>query len=144
MKTVNAVVSIDAPAQRVFQILCDIERWPEWTSSMQSVQRLDSGPFTVASQARVVQPKLRPSVWQVSAMDEARNFTWVSRAPGVRMEAGHAVEAAGAGCRVTLSFTLSGLLSPIVGLLYGGLITEYVNTEAQGLKKHSEKLTKPP
>jgi hypothetical protein len=37
---------------------------------------------------------------------------------------------------------MSGLLSPLVGLLYGGLIAEYVNTEAQGLKKHSELLTK--
>jgi uncharacterized membrane protein len=138
MKSISVMVDIAAPAQRVFQTLCDVERWPEWTATMQSVQRLEQGPFKAGSRARVVQPKLRPSIWQVSSMDEDRNFNWVSATPGLRMEAGHSVEAAGGGCRVTLTFALSGLLSPIIGLMYGGLITEYVNTEAQGLKRRCE------
>jgi uncharacterized membrane protein len=138
MKTVNVMVNIDAPAHRVFQILCDVEKWPEWTPTMQSVQRLDAGPFAVGSQARVVQPKLRPAVWQVSAMDTDANFTWVSKLPGLRMEAGHAVVTAGAGCRVALTIAMSGALSSIAGMMYGRRIAEYVNAEAQGLKKRCE------
>jgi uncharacterized membrane protein len=138
MKTINVMVNIDAPAHRVFQTLCDVEKWPEWTPTMQSVQRMDRGPFGVGSQARVVQPKLRPAVWQVSAMNADANFTWTSTLPGLRMEAGHAVASAGAGCRVSLTFAMSGAFSLIAGMMYGRLIAEYVNAEAQGLKKRCE------
>ena len=71
-------------------------------------------------------------------MDENRNFNWATVAPGLRMEAGHAVESVTDGCRVTLTFALSGLLAPIVNWMYGRLIAEYVNTEAQGLKRRCE------
>jgi uncharacterized membrane protein len=138
MKSVTIIVEIAAPAQRVFQTLCDVERWPEWTPSMRTVQRLDHGSFKVGSRARVDQPKLRPSIWQVSSMDEDRNFNWVTITPGLRMEAGHGVETVGGGCRVRLTFALSGLLAPIVSWMYGRLIAEYVNTEAQGLKRRCE------
>lgn len=141
MKSITVTVNIAAPEHRIFQTLCDVERWPEWTATMRSVKRLDQGPFRVGSRASVVQPKLRPSIWQVSSMDQDRNFNWVSEAPGLRLEAGHSVEPAGAGCRVTLTFALSGLLSLIVGLMYGRLIAEYVNTEAQGLKRRCETST---
>jgi uncharacterized membrane protein len=138
MKTVKVMVNIEAPAHRVFQTLCDVERWPEWTPTMQSVQRMDSGPFAVGSQARVVQPKLRPAVWRVSAMHADANFTWQSKSPGLRMEAAHAVETAGAGCRVALTFGMAGALASIAGMIYGRLITEYVNIEAQALKQRCE------
>jgi uncharacterized membrane protein len=138
MKTVNVVVNINAPAQRVFRTLCDVEKWPEWMPTMQSVQRMDGGPFAIGSRTRVVQPKLRPTVWQVSAMDADANFTWVAKSPGLRMEAGHAVETAGAGCLVSLTIAMSGALSSIAGMMYGRLIAEYVNAEARGLKKRCE------
>jgi uncharacterized membrane protein len=136
--TFKAAVNIDSLPQRVFEILRDVERWPEWTSTMISVQRIDRGPFTVGSSARVRQPKLRPAVWQVTELTDARNFTWVATSPGLRMKAGHLIEARGAGARVELSFELSGLFSPIVSRLYGGMIERYVAIESQGLKQRSE------
>jgi uncharacterized membrane protein len=138
MKTFNVMVDIDASAHRVFQTLCEVEKWPEWTPTVQSVRRLDSGSFTVGSRARVIQPKIRPAVWQVSAMDANATFTWVSKSPGLRLEAGHAVQSAGAACRVSLTFAITGAFSFIAGLLYGRLIAEYVTTEAQALKKYCE------
>jgi len=135
---VTITVNINAPPQRVLAVLCDVERWPEWTSTMTQVQRLDRGPFGVGSSARVVQPKLRPAVWQVTELDENRSFTWVTHAPGVRMTAGHLVEAQGEGCRAALSFEIAGWLGPIVSRLYRGMIEQYVATEASGLKRRSE------
>jgi len=111
----NVAVSIDAPPKRVLAVLCDVERWPEWTSTVTHVQRLDRGPFAVGSSA-----------------------------PGVQMKAGHLVEASGGGSRAALSFEVSGFLSPIVSRLYRGLIQEYVATEAQGLKLRSEMLSRLP
>jgi uncharacterized membrane protein len=136
--TFKVAVDIDSPPQRVFEILLDVERWPEWTSTMVSVQRIDRGPFAVGSSARVKQPKLGPAVWQVTELEDGRNFTWITRAPGLRMKAGHVIEPKGSGSRVELSFELSGLISPIVSRFYGGLIERYVATESQGLKQRSE------
>jgi len=107
------------------------------------VQRLDRGPFAVGSSARVLQPKLRPAVWQVTELDANCSFTWVTRAPGVRMTAGHYVEARGDGSRAALSFEISGLLGPIISRLYRGLIQQYVATEASGLKRRSETASPP-
>jgi hypothetical protein len=139
----SVAVNINAPPQRVLAVLCDVERWPEWTSTVTHVQRLDRGPFAVGSSARVLQPKLRPAVWQVTELDANCSFTWVTRAPGVRMTAGHYVEAQGDGSRAALSFEISGLLGPIISRLYRGLIQQYVATEASGLKRRSETASPP-
>ena len=134
----NVAVDIDAPPEKVFALLCDVERWPEWTPTMTSVQRLDHGPFAVGSSARILQPKLRPAVWKVTELEDGRNFTWVTSAPGLRMKAGHKVERQGAGSRVELSFEMSGLIAPVASRLYGALIEKYVTTETQSLKQRCE------
>ena len=131
-------VYIDAPPQKVFAVLCDVERWPEWTPTMTSVRRLDSGPFAIGSSAQVRQPKLRLNVWRVTELQDGRNFTWTTHSPGLRMTAGHLIEPKGDGSRVELTFELSGLIAPVVSRLYGGLIGRYITTESQGLKKRSE------
>jgi uncharacterized protein YndB with AHSA1/START domain len=137
-RTIVKTVYIDAPPEKVFAVLCDVERWPEWTPTMTSVQRLDSGPFTIGSSARVRQPKLRPNVWRVTELQDGRNFTWTTHSPGLRMTAGHLVKPEGSGSRVELSFEVSGWIAPMVSRLYGSLIERYIATESQGLKKRSE------
>jgi len=131
-------VYIDAPPEKVFAVLCDVERWPEWTPTMTNVQRLDSGPFAIGSRAQVRQPKLRSAVWRVTELQDGRNFTWTTHSPGLRMTAGHLIEPKGAGSHVELTFELSGWIAPVVSRLYGGLIDRYVTTESQALKKRSE------
>jgi uncharacterized membrane protein len=133
--SVSVTVSIDAPPEKVFAVLRDVERWPEWTSTMISVQRVESGPFAVGSTAHVRQPKLRPAVWRVTELEDGRNFTWATRSPGLCMSAGHLIEPQGPGSRVTLSFELSGFAAPVISLLYRSLIERYITTESQGLKK---------
>jgi carbon monoxide dehydrogenase subunit G len=131
-------VHIDAPPEKVFAVLCDVERWPEWTPTVTRVQRLEGGPFAIGSSAKVRQPKLRPAVWRVTELQDGRNFTWSTRLPGLHMTAGHLIEPRGAGCRVELTFELSGLIAPVASRLYGDLIERYVATESQALKKRSE------
>jgi uncharacterized protein YndB with AHSA1/START domain len=134
----TAEQDINAPPETVFLILCDVERWPEWTSTMVSVQRLEHRAFGIGAKARVLQPKLRPAVWQVTELAKNRSFTWVARTVGLKMTAGHWIEAKGAGSRVSLTFEFSGFLSGMASRLYRRLIGQYLDTEAQGLKRRSE------
>jgi Polyketide cyclase / dehydrase and lipid transport len=136
-KTYRTVIDIRAAPDRVLGILLDVERWPEWTSTMTSVRRLDTGPFRVGSRAKVLQPKLKPAVWRVTELDD-HHFTWTTSGPGIRMTARHDVEAASAGSRVTLSLELSGLLAWLAVRVAGELTERYIATEAEGLKQRSE------
>ncbi len=141
MKQFSITAGINAAPERVFSVMTDIERWPEWTASVTRIEKLDPGLLRVGSRARITQPKLRPSVWQVIAIDEGRGFTWVTRAPGVLVTAHHFIEPTSAGCRVTLSIDYSGLLGALVARLTRTLNDRYLALEAKGLKERSEALT---
>lgn len=131
-------VDIDATAETVWNVLKDVERWPEMTASINSVEILDR-PFTLSSRARVSQPKLPAAVWKVTAFDENTTFTWESRSPGVTTVAAHDIIPKPDGT-VTACLTLDqkGPLSPIFSLLMGNLFRRYVTMEANGLKTKSE------
>jgi len=139
MADFEIAVEIAASPGAVWAVLMDVERWPEWTPSITSVQRLDAGALSVGGRTRILQPKLRPAVWQVTELDEKSGvFTWVSRSPGVRVTGRHRVETAPGGSRVTLSTEMSGLLGPLMARLFGKLNAQYVTAEANGLKRRCE------
>ncbi len=137
-------VEIQASPDRVWGVLYDIERWPEWTPTVTSIQRVDRGPLAVGSRARIRQPKLPPAEWQVTELEEGRSFTWVSRSPGVRVTARHGVEANQGGSQATLSLQFAGLLGPLVARLTRSLNERYLALEARGLRERSEGSTGSP
>jgi reactive intermediate/imine deaminase len=139
MTHIGLTVDIHTSPDRVWSVLRDVERWPEWTPTMTSVQRVDAGaPFGVGSRARIRQPKLPPAEWRVTELDEGRSFAWVAKGRGVQVTARHAVETAQGGSRATLSLQFSGLLGPLAARLTGGLTRRYLALEAAGLKKRAE------
>lgn len=138
MTDFSVAVDINAPMERVWAVMWDIERWPEWTPSIRSIERLDQGPLSVGSRVRIRQPKVLPAVWRVTDVDPGRRFTWVTRSPGVAATATHRIEPAAAGARVTLSVHFSGPLGSMAGWLLRGLNNKYLGLEAAGLKRRSE------
>ena len=136
-KTYDTVIDIRATPDRVHGILVDVERWPEWTSTMTSVRRLDTGPLRLGSRAKVVQPRLKPAIWRVTELDDT-HFTWIASGPGIRMTARHDIEPTNTGCRVRLSLEFSRILAWLAIRVAGELTERYIATEAQGLKKRSE------
>jgi uncharacterized membrane protein len=131
-------VTIDAAAARVWAVYSDVERWPEWTASVTSVELLDPGPLRVGSRARIRQPRLPVAEWTVTDLDEGRSFTWVARGPGVRTTGTHLVEPDGDRARATAVLEQGGPLGPVVGLLTRGLTRRYLAMEAAGLKARTE------
>ena len=132
-------IEIAAPAAAVWAVMSDVERWPEWTPTITSLERVDAAPFAVGSRVRIRQPRLPTAVWTVTTLEPGRYFEWQNVSPGVRSVAGHRAEAvAGGGTRVTLSFGWSGWLAPLIRLAYGRLARRYVRTEAESLKRWCE------
>jgi len=127
-------VKIPAPPPLAWSVLADVERWPEWTASISRVKLLSPGPLQVGSRARVYQPKLPSAFWRVTELAPGRSFTWISVAPGVRVTAGHTVDASAIGSRVTLSIHYEGLLGALLARWVGDLNARYLALEAKGLK----------
>lgn len=132
-------IDIAAPAERVWAVMSDVERWPTWTPTVASLDVLGPRPFSVGSRARIRQPRLPTAVWTVTLLEPPRYFEWRNRSPGILSVAGHRVEPTGAGTsRVTLTFGWSGWLAPVIRLVYGKLGRQYVRTEAESLKRRCE------
>ncbi|MFD0541613.1 SRPBCC family protein [Actinomadura luteofluorescens] len=105
-------VDIDAPPETVWNLLKDVERWPDMTASMDRVEILDR-PFALGSRARVHQPKLPATVWTVTAFDENGTFTWESRSTGVTTTGAHEITPTpDGGCTVRLTLDQKGPLAP--------------------------------
>ncbi len=137
MTDFSITVDIAAPPDRVWAVMADVERWPEWTPTVTRIERLDRGPLAAGSRARIRQPKLPTAIWEVTELREGRSFIWVTRSPGVLVTARHGVEPVGQGTRATLSVGFSGPLGWLVARLTGGLNNRYLALEAQGLRTRS-------
>jgi uncharacterized protein YndB with AHSA1/START domain len=138
MRKFSITIDIAAPAERVWQVMSDTGRWHEWTPSVTSIRRLDSGPFAVGSRAVIRQPRFPPAWWTITEIDPGRSFTWVSTGPGIRVVAHHWVEPIGSGSRATLSLELQGVLGGVFGRMTKGITERYLVLEAKGLKARSE------
>ena len=126
---------IDAPTQSVWEVLFDVARWPEWTPTIDRVERLDDGPFQVGSRARVRQPKLPRAVWEVTEVEDGRNFTWVAKGPGMKTIARHEVVPDASGSRVTLRVEQAGTMGAVAAMILGRITQRYIELEAESLDK---------
>ena len=131
-------VQIDAPAERVWRVMADLERWPEWTPTMASVKRLDNGEFRLGSRARIRQPKLMGAVWKVSSMVPGRSFELQNSSAGLRSVAGHRIEPQTDSCKVTIWVEHTGVITPLIGYFFNDITRQYLQQEAEGLKKRCE------
>jgi len=138
MRDFSRSIEIDAPADTVWAVLSDGERWPEWTPTVRSVKPLGSGPLAVGMKVVIRQPRFPPALWKVVELEPGRSFTWVTRGPGVSVVARHWVEPLGAGTRATLSLRFDGLLGGVLGWLTRGINERYLKLEAEGLQARSE------
>jgi len=138
VRNYEITVDIDAPPERVWDVMIDVEKWPEWTPSMSSVKRLDTGELRRGSRVRIKQPKLAPATMTVAELEHEKSFTWTTSLPGVVVTAAHTITPKGKGSQVVLSLSFDGIVGGIIGRATRSLNERYIAYEAAGLKKRSE------
>ena len=133
-------IEIDAPQERVWDVLSDLEAWPRRIETVDSVELLTQAPLTKGGRVRLKQPKLPEGTWDITAWDAPSYFEWTQKEAGTTTVAGHRVEALGEGrARLTLTLDMRGLLIPIMTLFYRKLTNDYMDLEAEGMKRAAEK-----
>jgi carbon monoxide dehydrogenase subunit G len=132
-------IDIGAPQQRVWDVLSDLQSWPQRIETVDEVELLTPAPVAVGSRVRLKQPKLGQATYEVTAWDPPSSFELRQKSFGVSTVAGHRVEAPDEGrSRLTLTLELSGVLVPIFGRMFKGLTADYMATEARDLKRAAE------
>jgi uncharacterized membrane protein len=132
-------IDIDAPQQRVWNVLSDLESWPQRIETVDAVELLTPVPVGEGSRVRLKQPKLPEGTWEVTVWDAPSYFEWRQNSGGATSVAGHRVEALEQGrSRLNLTLDMRGLLVSVVGRFYKGLTKQYMTIEAQGIKRAAE------
>lgn len=138
MTKFSTSLTINASQEAVWKVLSDVVRWHEWTPTVTKVEVLNTPELKLDNRYKLFQPKLQPAEWTVTELTSS-NFTWESKFPGMHMVAEHVVKSVNANqSEVTLTFAFNGWLGKLIGKIYGKMTEEYVQTEAQSLKKKVE------
>ena len=132
-------IEIDASQQRVWDVLSEIEAWPQRIETVDAVELLTPAPLAKGSRVRLRQPKLPDGTWEITVWDAPASFEWTQKEGGITIVAGHRVESLGEGrARLTLTIDMRGLLVPVFGRFYKGLTNDYMHREAEGMKRAAE------
>ena len=132
-------IDIDAPHQRVWDVLSAIEAWPQRIETVDTVELLTLAPITKGSRVRLKQPKLPEGTWDITVWDAPSYFEWAQKTTGATSVAGHRVEALGDGrARLTLTLDMRGFFMVTFGRFYRKLTNDYMNLEAENLKRAAE------
>ncbi|MEA3056371.1 MAG: hypothetical protein QOD30_1803 [Actinomycetota bacterium] len=135
----DSSVEIDAAPAAVWAVFADVERWSEWTASVTSLRGLDGSELAVGRRFAIKQPRLPRLVWEVTAIDPGRSWTWRQHSPGSTTLATHDVLATDDGrTLVRQRLDQRGVLGALVGRLMQRTSRRYLELEAQGLKARSE------
>lgn len=142
MNPIRAEIEIAAPAERVWQILCDLDHYADWNPFTPKVEtdRIVGHPITLHVDFGT--GKLRPQVEILRRWEPGVELRWgVAMGPGwwFRAERWQRVEPiTSERCRYSTEDLFEGLFAPIVLALYGTKVQRGFEAVASGLARRAE------
>jgi hypothetical protein len=132
-------IEIEAPAAVVWDVFADVERWSEWTASVDRILALDGAGVEVGKRFEIKQPRMPKLVWEVTDVDPGVSWTWRQKSLGSIAFASHEVTSIDPE-RTSVRQTIDqrGAIGVIVGALTRRMTRRYLDLEAHGLKTRSE------
>jgi uncharacterized membrane protein len=133
-------IEIEASPRSVWDVFVAVERWPEWTASVERVVALDGDGIEVAHRFEIKQPRLPNLTWEVTEVEPGVSWTWCQRTLGGATLATHEVVPRGTErALVRQRIESRGPIGSVVGVLIRRLTRRYLDMEARGLKARSER-----
>jgi uncharacterized membrane protein len=135
----DSSVEISAPPSIVWDVFSDLERWAEWTASIQRILALDGPGMEVGKRFKIKQPRLPNLVWTVTEVDPGVSWTWRQQSLGGITIASHQVVPQETDrTLVRQRIEQRGPVGVAVGLLVLRRTKAFLHLEAEGLKARSE------
>lgn len=140
MFSIQATVEIAAPAERVWSILCDLERYGEWNPFTTRVEsdRIVGHPIVLHVDFGGRRPMRRVEI--VRRFEPGVELRWgMTMGPAwwFRAERWQRVEVLDAGrCRYSTGDEFEGLFAPFVYALYGAKVRRGFEAVAAALAQH--------
>jgi len=142
MAVVRAEIEIDAPPERVFDVLTDIDAYPEWnpfTPKVESTLRIGD---PIHMQVRLVGEKLMRQTEYVTHNERPHKLCWgADIGPRVLCRADRCqvlTPIEGGRTHYLCTDEIRGLLAPLVMLFYGKAMKRGFGDCARALKKRVE------
>ena len=133
-------IEIEAPASIVWDVFTDVERWSQWTASIERIVAVDGPAIEVGKRFEIKQPRMPKLVWEVTEVEPGVSWTWRQKAPGSTAFATHEVTAVdGARTVVRQKIDQRGPIGVLVGVLTRRMTRRYLDLEAHGLRERSLK-----
>ena len=132
-------IDIEASPARVWAVMADVARWPEWTPSILSVEEV-SPDFGLGGTAMVHARVAPRSKYTVTRWEPGLGFDWETKVRGAKSVGGHWIEPRGEGkSRVMLSLEVKGIAGFLGRPFISKGISESLRQECEGLKARSER-----
>lgn len=112
----SSSVEIDAPPEKVWALVNELEEWPQWIPSIKRIEKLSEGPLGIGSQIRVT----AKSIMTVKLLMTITEFVPGQRAVmqgkvlGTKMTRYYTFEPVSQRTRLTAGGEVSGLLAFLV------------------------------
>jgi len=131
MGSMTVGVDISAPAERVFRMMCDLEKAPERIDDIKKLEVLTEGPFGVGTrwrETRVMFGKEATEEMEVVGVDPGVGYTVRAESHGTKYVTTMACQSKGIdACRVEFTFgwtpvsLFARVMSPLAFLMKGTL-----------------------
>jgi hypothetical protein len=133
MKIENNVF-INASETHVWDVTTDVEKWPEWTPTIDSVKRMDKGSFGKGSKVLLKQPMQPEAEWTVTRFEAGQLFAWETYRRGMHITAYHELTPNGGGTENKLVVEMKGALVILLWPIFKLAVSKALADENNGLK----------
>lgn len=124
---------IEAPADMVWSVTSDVERWPTWMPTVRSVTALTPGAMAPGSRYLLKQPLQAAATWEVTRHDAPQIFEWERREQGQLLFVGtHGVEKHGGNTKVHVSLQAFGAANTLLRPIFAAVIA----VECRAMERH--------
>jgi len=141
---IDARIDIDACIERVWQVLTDFERYPDWNPFTVRVDaRLEIGA-PVRMRVNLIRSFVQPQTEYITTHDEGRRVCWSMKGlPSWLIGATRCQwlePLSGGRTRYASTDRITGILAPIVLIFFGGPMQDGFERAARALKRRAEEV----